>query len=92
MKSNTGMNESEIPFEQHRVFFAEENKKILRPVILAFSVVLTTLLFLNLAAAGFGYKTSINKNSSQTVCEHPDKSIRYYVLPGYVAGCWLGSK
>jgi len=92
MKSNTGMNESEIPFEQHRVFFAEENKKILRPVAVAFGAVLATLLFLNLAAAGFGYKASINKNSSQTVCEQPEENIRYYILPGYLTGCWLGSK
>lgn len=92
MKSNTGKNRNETPFERHRIFFEEENKKIIRIVIVALASVAAMLLVLNLVSAGFGYKSSMAKPPLKTDCSFHSTSIRYYVLPGYLAGCWLGNK
>ena len=92
MKSNTDMPQTETPFEKYRDVFSKDDKKVLTPIVITLVVVLVTFVFLNMAAAGYGYKNSMPKSSYSSTCQPPYAGVRYYVLPGYLAGCWFGSK
>lgn len=96
MKSNTDKPQMTTPsnesFEEYRELFTKEKKKVLVPIAVLLVVVFTTFLFLNIASAGFGYQSSISKTGGAQNCLHPYPGVRRYILPGYIAGCWFGSR